>query len=127
MRIAIPTDDDQGLESRICAHFGSAPYFTLVDTETGDVRVIANRNAHHAHGTCRPMRQLRPERIDALACRGMGRRAQATLADERIDVYLTRDRLVSEIIASVKAGNAVRMTAADACCGHGAGSPGDRV
>ena len=121
MRIAIPTDDDRGLDARICAHFGSAPFFTLVDTDTGEVRGIPNQNLHHAHGTCHPMRQLRPERIDALACRGMGRRAQATLADERIDVFLTRSRLVSEVVEAVKAGTAVRMTAADSCAGHEAG------
>ena len=50
MKICIPTTDNNGLESRAHGHFGSAPYFAVVDTETGAVRVEANAGQRHRHG-----------------------------------------------------------------------------
>jgi predicted Fe-Mo cluster-binding NifX family protein len=37
MRIAVPSVDDRGLESEMSAHFGRAPYYTLVDVENGEI------------------------------------------------------------------------------------------
>lgn len=54
MLACIPTEDDTGLEARICGHFGSAPFFTLVDTESRAIRIVSNGNTHHAHGTPPP-------------------------------------------------------------------------
>jgi len=34
MKLCIPISEDRGLDSPICGHFGSAPAFLLVDTET---------------------------------------------------------------------------------------------
>lgn len=45
MRIAISSDDPQGLDSTISFHFGRCPYFTLVDVEGTtivSVQTIAN-------------------------------------------------------------------------------------
>ena len=50
MRICMPTINDNGLEATLHGHFGSAAYFTIVDTETDELRVVANGNQHHAHG-----------------------------------------------------------------------------
>lgn len=36
-RIAIPIDEDKGLDSLISPHFGSAPYFVFIDIEEGQV------------------------------------------------------------------------------------------
>ncbi len=34
MNICIPVNEDKGLQSPVCAHFGSAPAFMIVDTES---------------------------------------------------------------------------------------------
>jgi predicted Fe-Mo cluster-binding NifX family protein len=127
MRICVPTIDDQGLEARPNDHFGSAPYFTLVDTETDEVRVIANPGAQHEHGQCRPLRWLTPEGLDAVVCRGMGRRALANLKREGIDVFISPRPYVSQAVNAVLQGEATRLTSVDACHGghgHGRRGPG---
>jgi len=117
MRICVPTVDNGGLEARPNDHFGSAPYFTLVDTETDEVRVIANPGAEHEHGQCRPLRWLKPEGLDAVVCRGMGRGALANLQREGIDVFVSPQPFVSEAVEAVIKGKATRLSSDDACRG----------
>ena len=50
MKICFPTTNLQGLESQVYGHFGSAPGFVIVDTETRTVEEINNHDLHHAHG-----------------------------------------------------------------------------
>ena len=58
MNVCIPISEDRGLASPVCGHFGSAPAFLVVDTETRSHRVLANTNAHHEHGHCTPIALL---------------------------------------------------------------------
>ena len=39
MKIAFPTQDNKGLESAVYSHFGSAPFFVVVDAENGELEV----------------------------------------------------------------------------------------
>ena len=52
MRIAVPIKEDRGLESTVHGHFGSAPIFARVDSETMEFKAFQNRNLEHAHGMC---------------------------------------------------------------------------
>ena len=38
MRIAIPAEDNRGLESNVSGHFGRAKYFVFVDVEDGEIK-----------------------------------------------------------------------------------------
>jgi predicted Fe-Mo cluster-binding NifX family protein len=125
MKLCIPTKDDRGPEARPFRHFGSAPFFTLVDTDTGEIEVLANSNPHHQHGTCHPMSQLRDRGLDAVVCRGLGRRALAALESEGIDVMVASEGNVADILVAVREGVLQPLTAAEACRGHGHGH-GDR-
>jgi hypothetical protein len=49
MKICIPTHDERGLQSEVFGHFGSAPFFTLVDSESGEV-VLQDGSAIHTAG-----------------------------------------------------------------------------
>jgi len=51
MKICIPSKDPRGLSSEVFDHFGSAPWFTIVDTEEGKVRTIRNPNCHRDEGS----------------------------------------------------------------------------
>ena len=62
MNICIPVEQDQGLQSQVCAHFGSAPAFLIVATDSGDCRAIDNKNQHHGHE-----RDLKAEESEAAA------------------------------------------------------------
>ena len=56
-------------------HFGSAPFFTFIDTETMAVEAVRNGGASHVHGACRPLDFLGARPVEAVVCRGLGRRA----------------------------------------------------
>jgi predicted Fe-Mo cluster-binding NifX family protein len=122
MKICIPTRDDSGLEGRLHNHFGSTPFFTIVDTLTGSVEVLPNSDAEsghsHGHGTCRALKQAGLPPFDAVVCRSMGRRALATLMDEGLEVLVTRRKTVAEVVEAVKDGEPARLSSLDACEGH---------
>jgi len=119
MLACIPAKGDAGLDDSVHDHFGSAPYFTLYDTDTGEVKVVANRNAHHDHGTCHPMNQLVRFRIDCVVCAGMGRRAIEALGSEGIKVYQGEAETIGDLIEDLKAGKLAEIDPAKACRGHG--------
>jgi predicted Fe-Mo cluster-binding NifX family protein len=118
MRVCIPTDDDRGNDAHVCDHFGSTPFFTIVDTESGEVEVIGNAEEQHQHGMCNPMGQLLSRSIDAVICRGLGRRALALLEQAGVEVYVAEQETVSRIIESARKGEVQRMGLDDACGGH---------
>lgn len=124
MLACIPTEDDAGLEARVCGHFGSAPYFTLYDTESRQVRTLANGNAHHAHGTCHPLSQLAGLELGCIVVAGMGRRAVDSLRAAGIAVYRAPGARVSDAVAGLAAGTLPALDAAHACGGHGHGGRG---
>lgn len=109
------------------AHFGSAPYLTIVDTESGELEVVRNRGAdRHQHGQCHHLPLIKPRRVDAVVCRGMGRRAFAALDKLGTSVLITGKETVSEITAEARAGHLRQLTLDDACGGHHAGEPRGR-
>jgi predicted Fe-Mo cluster-binding NifX family protein len=119
MLACIPTRGNAGLEDAVSDHFGSTPFFTLYDTETDELTVIPNRNAHHDHGTCHPMNQLAKYHINCVVCSGMGRRAIEALNTEGITVYQSEPTIVGEVVKKIKAGSLTEIDPAKACRGHG--------
>ena len=124
MLVCIPTKGNAGLEDSVAEHFGAAPYFTLYDSTTNEIKVLNNRNAHHSHGTCHPMNQLERYQIDAVVCNGMGRRAVEALNAAGVTVYYLDAEQVSDVIEQIKSKKLVEMDPDTACHGHGHGSGG---
>jgi predicted Fe-Mo cluster-binding NifX family protein len=127
MKLLIPTENDLGLSAQAADHFGRAPYFTLVDTETGDVRTFRNAAAGHGHahghggGVCRILDQTDLPPFDAIVCREIGRGALTALQEDGIRVWTSREYRVSEIANAVKGGSATPLSPADVCSGEGEG------
>ena len=121
MDICIPIDEDNGLQSRVCAHFGSAPAFMIVDTETGTCRAVPNTSQHHAHGMCMPLASLQGESIDGIVVGGIGMGALNKLMAANISVYLSEQGTVAETVAAFKAGTLKPMQPGMACAHHGRG------
>lgn len=119
MLICIPTNGDKGLEDVVSDHFGSANYFTLVDSETGKIDILENSNSHHSHGTCHPMTQLESYHLNGVVCKGMGRRAVEALVSQGIEVYTTGKQNVGEIVEIIKEDKLEKIDPAKACMGHG--------
>jgi predicted Fe-Mo cluster-binding NifX family protein len=121
MRLCIPTMDGEGLQAAPSAHFGSAPFFTFVDTDTGEVEAQRNGGDHPAHGACRPLDFLGTRPVDAVVCRGLGKRAFSRLKSGGIPVYVTVERNVGATVVAFKNGRLRHLTSEDACRGHGQG------
>jgi predicted Fe-Mo cluster-binding NifX family protein len=102
-------------------HFGSAPFFTFVDTETQSVETQRNGGANHVHGACRPLDFLGTNPVDAIVCRGLGKRAFARLKDGGITVYVTLEKDVKATLSALQEGRLRELTSEEACHGHSHG------
>jgi len=119
MKICIPTMDDRGMDGMPSDHFGSAPYFTFFDTSTEETQVERNGGAHHVHGACRPLDFLGRHPVDAIVCRGLGKRAFSRLRDAGIEVFVTLEPDVKTTIEAMSQGRLRKLTSEEACHGHG--------
>lgn len=118
MRICIPTVDDTGIDARLSPHFGSAPFFTLVD-ESGDrAEVVVNEHARHEHGGCRPTASLTDRALDVVLCRGIGRGAHARLTAAGLRVYITEAWTIREALDALQAGLFAEVRPEQLCQGH---------
>jgi predicted Fe-Mo cluster-binding NifX family protein len=118
MNICIPVNEDQGLDSEVCGHFGSAPAFLIVDTDSGNCRAIINRNQHHEHGTCSPFAAIQGELLDAVVVGGIGMGALNKLMAAGLSVFRAQHPTVSMTVEAFKAGTLQRMQPGMACGGH---------
>lgn len=118
MRICIPTETNEGINAKVYAHFGSAPYFTIYDTKLNKVEVVSNDNMNHTHGMCQPMNVLANKNINAVLCSGMGTRAIQKLNESGIKVYKIIPGKVSDIVEQFINGDIEEITVEDACGQH---------
>jgi predicted Fe-Mo cluster-binding NifX family protein len=121
MNICLPIEQDEGLQSRVCAHFGSAPAFLIVDTETRSCKPVTNTNRHDGHGLCAPLQSLQGQAIDAMVVGGIGQGALNRLSASNICVYLSEHGTVADTLAALEAGTLRRMEPGMACASHGHG------
>jgi len=124
MRVCVPVEEDRGLESPICAHFGSAPGFLIVDLDTRESRFVENTNSHHGHGMCQPVTMLAGEKLDAVVVGGIGLGAMRKLRAAGLEVFLADQQTVEQIVEAHGRGELERVTAQRACGQHGHGQHG---
>lgn len=117
MRLCIPTLDDRGLEAALSAHLGSAPYFTLVDSDSGHVKVLANLYGQHETGNCRTPDALQGYGVEAVICRGLGRRAFGRLRDMDIPVYDSDEERAAGALHAFRLGRLKPLVSEAACHG----------
>ena len=72
MKIGFAVQNIEGIESKVYSHFGSAPAFIIVDTESQDILTVNNKDLHHAHGACNPIMALDGKKVDAMIVGGIG-------------------------------------------------------
>jgi predicted Fe-Mo cluster-binding NifX family protein len=118
MQLCIPVVEDRGLDSRVSGHFGSAPGFMIVDTESNACRLVGNSNQHHAHGMCQPLAVLAGETVDGIVVGGIGMGALMKLQAAGITVFQAMHPTVGETVAAFTAGSLQPLAENDACVGH---------
>jgi predicted Fe-Mo cluster-binding NifX family protein len=118
MKLCIPTETKDGKNAQVYGHFGSAPFFTVYDTDKDVVEVIENDNQHHAHGMCHPIAALSGRQIDAVVCGGMGARAVMNLNASGIKAFRAVPGTVTNVAEQFKKGGLEEITAQNACSQH---------
>jgi len=121
MKICMPVEEYRGFESRVFGHFGSAPAFALVDTETMTVEAIANRDEHHAHGQCSPLRAIGGRQVNVVVVGGIGPGAIRGLQQAGIQVCRFTGGTVAEAVQAYRDNALPTMNLQQACGGHAAG------
>ena len=118
MKICFPVQNDQGFESAVYNHFGSAPVFVVVDTDTNGVASINNRDQHHAHGACNPMKALDNHKVDAIVVGGIGAGALTRLNQMGITVHRSQGETIRENLSMFQANSLPVLTVQGCCGGH---------
>jgi predicted Fe-Mo cluster-binding NifX family protein len=121
MRVAFPTEDDNGLDSRVYGHFGSAPRFIMIESETKQMETVDNMDKDHLHGQCQPMKALNGETVDAVVVGGIGAGALNGLNNSGIKVYRAVDGTVAENLKLIQSGTLPELLPGQTCGGHGIG------
>lgn len=118
MKICFPVRKNEGLDSKVFGHFGSAPMFVVVDTDTREVQEEFNRDQNHAHGACRPLRALGGRACDAIVVGGIGAGALSGLNKAGLLVYQAKDATISDNIDSFEKGELYQVDYDLVCAGH---------
>lgn len=118
MKVCFPIVKDEGMESKVYNHFGSAPYFMIYDTEKNDAKLIENQDLHHAHGMCQPLKALNGETVDAILVGGIGAGALMKLNAQGVKVYKVEKETVSQNINLIKNKKLAEFTINNSCQHH---------
>jgi predicted Fe-Mo cluster-binding NifX family protein len=120
MKIAFPTQDDQGIESSVYSHFGSARFFIMTETEDGSVRTIVNQDVGHQHGKCQPLLALDGNHVDAVVVGDIGGGALRRLMSAGIKVYHGVEGTIRENLDLIESQQLPEFRLDQTCAGHGA-------
>ena len=117
MKVCIPTMGKRGLEEYVGEHFGRVPTYTLVDTNTNEVKVIEN-TSEHLGGTGYPTEIIARTGAEIMLCGGLGRRAIAMFEDMGIMVYVGASGTVQDAIQMWEKNQLQEATDKNACDQH---------
>ena len=118
MKIAFPTQEKNDTGSRVHNHFGSAPYFVIVDTDTQASHTIDNQNLNHTHGNCQPLVALGGTKVDAVVVGGIGGGALRKRLNAGIKAYRAVDGSVLDNLALISDGKLDEFSPEHTCQGH---------
>jgi len=112
---------DEGVESKVYNHFGSAPLFVVVDSETNSMAVIKNSDQHHAHRACNPIKAIDNQKIDAIVVGGIGSGALSRLNQLGIRVYRASQPTIQKNIELFNSKQLSEYALQSCCGGHDRG------
>jgi predicted Fe-Mo cluster-binding NifX family protein len=120
MKVIVPLDEQAGQSSKVCGHFGSAPFYAVADMDANTIEIIPNASNHHDHGSCTPAGFFSGLGISVLLCNGIGAGAAAKLQSMGIAVYMAEMApTLEETLRRFNSGVLKKVTPQQACQGHG--------
>ncbi len=118
MKVCFAVEKDDGVDSVVYGHFGSAPAFIVVDTGSAEAVTVDNRDLGHVHGACNPIQALGGLSVDAVVVGGIGAGAITRLQAAGIRVYRSAAETVKQNLDLLKGGELPELSAQDSCRGH---------
>jgi len=119
MKLAVPSESDQGLESQRSGHFGHCAYFTVVtfDDELKVESVESVKNVDHdEHGCGGVIDYVIGLGVDGILAAGMGMPPYTRLTNAGVTVYSDRTApLVGDAVALFSQGKVEKMDPNSAC------------
>ncbi|WFA10176.1 NifB/NifX family molybdenum-iron cluster-binding protein [Tissierella sp. Yu-01] len=118
MKVCFPIKEDEGLNSKVYGHFGSAPYFMIYDMESKDSKLIDNKDQNHEHGMCQPLKALNGEEVDAILVGGIGAGALMKLNAQDIKVYKASEGTIFKNLELIENNKLVEFNSDSSCESH---------
>ena len=118
MKVCFPVHKDEGVNSTVYDHFGSAPEFIVVNTELHSTITVDNKDLDHVHGACNPVMAVGGHSIDAVVVGGIGAGALSRLNADGIKVYKSISETVKENLELLKDDRLPELTLKHTCGGH---------
>ena len=121
-KIAIPSTNNDGLESDVCAHFGSCEYFTIVDVHDQaitDIGTINNISPDGEHNCTVPSLILKSHNVETVLVSGIGGRPLLSLVKNKIKVFAGAMGTVSDALQDYNNGMLQELSTNGTCnCSH---------
>ena len=121
MKVGFAVQKDEGIESQVYNHFGSAPAFILVDAETREAVTVQNSDLQHVHGMCNPVSALGGKEVSAVVVGGIGPGALMKLNAMGVKVYEAGARTVKENLKLLSENRLQELSMSGCCQGHQGG------
>lgn len=118
MKVCFAVTKDEGMDSAVYNHFGSAPAFIVVETDRQETETVPNQDKNHVHGACNPIRAIGGRNIDAVVVGGIGAGALNRLHAEGIVVYASSAGTVKENLNLLSQGRLPQLSLRQVCQGH---------
>lgn len=124
MKVGFAVHSDEGIRSKVYDHFGSAPAFIIIDTDTKDPVRVDNKDLHHVHGACNPIMALDGHSVNAMVVGGIGAGAINKLNAMGVKVYAAAAPTVKENLELLAENKLQELSVQNACrahqgaCGH---------
>jgi len=100
MRILIAIDNNEGLDSKLSAHFGHCSYFGVYETETKDLKIIRNEIDHSNHEIT-PVDQIIQLKPDIVFSLGIGQRALKLFEQKCVTVKTGNFKNIKEVLNNI--------------------------
>jgi predicted Fe-Mo cluster-binding NifX family protein len=118
VKVCFPVQKDNGMDSMVYSHFGSAPAFIIVDTDEAVAAIVNNNDMHHAHGACNPFMAMAGNRVDAIIVGGIGAGALKKLNADGVRVYRSLEATVKGNLNLLQENKLPELTIDHACGGQ---------
>ena len=98
MKIIVPTNEDKGLLSKMGAHFGKAPFYTIIEIDNKEIiNVEVVKNQGHANGGCsNAVANILSFNPDALIVVGIGPNPAAGFLNAGLNVFVDKESVILE-------------------------------